>query len=138
VSGKGADVLQSFCHAVSQCRLSGCARRSLGWSRWLPRVWGRAGVDWSRPSHFASCAGAVATLLTPSSSAQNVAYACDVPNIGAATAEKLEGTLCVLDVNPLIFPCLFLPPLLTLFAVALFCTFLPHIFHLKSVNWGST
>jgi len=49
--------------------------------------------------------------------------------IGATTADKLEGTSCGVDVDPLLFP----PPFpLTLYAVLLFYTLLPYTFPLKS------
>jgi len=52
-------------------------------------------------------------------------------DIGATAAEKLEGTSCGLGVDPLLFPPVFLPPLLTLFPVAPFHPFLPYTFLLK-------
>ena len=55
-------------------------------------------------------------------------------DIGATSTEKLEGTSCGLCVDPLLFPPLFLPPLLTLFPVAPFHPFLTHTFPLKSTQ----
>ena len=55
-------------------------------------------------------------------------------DIGATAAEKLEGTSCGLGDDPLLFPPVFLPPLLTLFHVAPFQPFLPYTFPLKSTQ----
>jgi len=44
---------------------------------------------------------------------------------------KVGGTSCWVYVDPFLFPALFVPPVLALFAVALFCTFLPYTFPLK-------
>ena len=121
-------------------------------ARWGPRkcfVWPHARIHVPNGTWIGSAVFARLTLVTiyfvffPFLSTISSFFPLSMPfsrflphfrDIGATTAEKLEGTSCGLGVDPLLFPPVFLLPLLTLFHVAPFQPFLPYTFPLKSTQ----